>query len=62
MMDVEIAVHGLAIEGAGPCRVTAFQEPPLNTAPESCLLEKISHDLGVIRPYVGHIPLLYYNG
>jgi hypothetical protein len=55
MVDIEIAMHSLAIEGAGPSRVTPFQEAAFHAALEAGLSEQISHNLRVVGPHVRHL-------
>src|SRR6266536_1898750 len=59
LVNVDVAYDPLAIDDAGPVGVPSFQDPRLNPTGKSRLAKQIAHDLRMMGPNIGHLPLLY---
>src|SRR5688500_17799890 len=57
-MDVEVALHRLAVVDARPCGIARLQKTRFGTAGETRFLEQVADDLGTLRPDVRHGRLL----
>src|SRR5206468_5315582 len=58
LVNVDVASDPLAIDDAGPVGVPSFQDPRLNPTGKSRLAKQIAHDLRMMGPNIGHLPLL----
>src|SRR5256885_11728276 len=58
LVNVNVACDPVAIDDAGPVGVPSFQDPRLNPAGKSRLAKQIAHDLRMMGPNIGHLPLL----
>src|SRR5262249_12708422 len=58
LVNVDVACDLLAIDDAGPVGVPSFQDPRLNPTGKSRLAKQIAHDLRMMGPNIGHLPLL----
>jgi len=59
LVNVDVACDPLAIDDAGPVGVPSFQDPRINPTGKSRLAKQIAHDLRMVGPNIGHLPLLY---